>query len=227
MFSTTAHIAYFSTSCILAAILIPQLYLAIKHKKLQTLVTALTLQRLPAIEALSTFEIPENREAKLICQDPWVSISVTIITIIGAAIYIYKSCSKMTFFKGYIYDNVCTIYLFVSHDCYHVPIKLRQLNGSLHAFTWKGQLSKENVQLLKHTLWDTINMKWLDSKLFMNCKRIDLPESVNIPLWDKIRVRSLMSHDNAKYNIMIKQGGTWYAPKTEPKIVRPTPREEV
>ena len=57
--------------------LAPQIYLACKHKKLHTLVTAITLQRLPITEAMSAFEIPQNEEAKLICQDPWVSIAVT------------------------------------------------------------------------------------------------------------------------------------------------------
>ena len=49
----------------------------------------------------------------------------------------------------------------------------------------------------------------------MNGKRIDLPENVNIPLWDKIKVRSIMAHKSVKFNIMIKQGNTWYAPKIE------------
>ena len=58
LFSTPAHIMYLTTSCVLMCILAPQLYLALKHKKLHTLVTAMALQRLPAIEAMSAFEIP-------------------------------------------------------------------------------------------------------------------------------------------------------------------------
>ena len=70
LFSTAAHIVYFCTACILTCMLAPQIYLACKHKKLHTLVTAMTLQRLPITEAMSAFEIPQNKEAKLICQDP-------------------------------------------------------------------------------------------------------------------------------------------------------------
>ena len=83
LFSTPAHIVYLTTSCVLMCLLAPQLYLAFKHKKLHTLVTAMALQRLPAIETMSAFEILNTKEAKLICQDPWVSIAVTIITILG------------------------------------------------------------------------------------------------------------------------------------------------
>ena len=227
LFSTAAHIVYFCTACILTCMLAPQIYLAYKHKKLCTLVTAMTLQRLPIIEAMSAFEIPQNEEAKLICQHPWVSIAVTLITILGVAVYLYRVCSKMTFFKGYLYDNTCTIYLFLSQECYHVPVKLRELNGLLHTSALSGQLKAQNLQLLKHTLWDTLYIKWLSTTLNMNGKRIDLPENVNIPLWDKIKVRSIMAHKAVKFNIMIKQGNTWYAPKIEVANVRPLTQEIV
>ena len=61
----------------------------------------------------------------------------------------------------------------------------------------------------------------------MNGNRIDLPENVNIPLWDKIKVRSIMAHKSIKFNIMIKQGNTWYAPKIEVANVRALAQEEV
>ena len=61
----------------------------------------------------------------------------------------------------------------------------------------------------------------------MNDKRIDLPENVNIPLWDKVKVRSIMAHKAVKFNIMIKQGNTWYAPKIAMANARPLPQEEV
>ena len=227
LFSTAAHIVYFCTACILTCMLAPQIYLACKQKKLHTLVTAMTLQRLPITEAMSAFKIPQNEEAKLICQDPWVSIAVTLITILGEAVYLYRACSKMTFFKGYLYDNTCTIYLFLSHECYYIPVKLRELNGLLHIFALSGQLKAQNLQLLKHTLWDTLHIKWLSTTLNMNGKRINLPENVNIPLWDKVKVRSIMANKSVKFNTMIKQGNTWYAPKIEVANVRPLTQEEV
>ena len=198
-----------------------------KHKKLHNLVTAMTLQRLPITEAMSAFEIPQKKEAKLICQDPWVSIAATLITILGVAAYLYRACSKMTIFKGYLYDNTCTIYLFLSHECYHVPVKLRELSSLLHTFALSGQLKAKNLQLLKHALWDTLYIKWLSTTLNMNGRRIDLPENVNIPLWDKIKVKSIMAHRSVKFNIMVKQGNTWYTPKIEMANVRPQIPEEV
>ena len=76
------------------------------------------------------------------------------------------------------------------------------------------------MQLLKHALWDTMNMRWLGVTLNMNGRRIDLPEKRNISLWDKVKVRALTAHENVKYNIMMKQGNTRYAPRTETKNLR-------
>ena len=59
----------------------------------------MALQRVPATEAMSAFEIPNTKEAKLICQDPWVSIAVTNITILDVAVSLYKAWNRMTFFK--------------------------------------------------------------------------------------------------------------------------------
>ena len=82
LISTIAHTIYLTTTCVVVALIAPQVYLAFKHKKLKTLVAALTLQRIPSIQAISVFKIPGNKEAKFICQDPWVSITITIITVV-------------------------------------------------------------------------------------------------------------------------------------------------
>ena len=215
--STIAHTIYLTTTFVVVALIAPQVYLACKHKKLKTLVAALTLQRIPSIQAISVFEIPGNKEAKFICQDPWVSITITIITMVTIIVYLYKACRKMTFFRGYLLDSACTVYIFLSHDCHHVPIKLRGASGPFHTFALNGQLRAHNVELIKHTLWDTLNIKWINTTLNANGKRIDLPESINIPLWDKVKVRTLMAYTNVKFNLMVRQDNTWYAPRTETK----------
>ena len=138
--STIAHTIYLTTTCVVVALIAPQVYLACKHKKLKTLVAALTLQRIPSIQALSAFKIPGNKEAKFIWQDPWVSITITIITVVTIIVYLYKACRKMTFFRGYLLDSACTVYMFLSHDCHHVSIKLRGASGPFYTFALTGQL---------------------------------------------------------------------------------------
>ena len=72
-----------------------------------------------------------------------------------------------------------------------------------HNFTLNGQIKPENMQLLKHALWDTMNMRWLGITLNMNDRRIDLPENRNIPLRDKVKVRALTAHKHVKYNLIV------------------------
>ena len=217
LISTIDHTIYLTTTCVVVALIAPQVYLACNHKKLKTLVAALTLQRIPSIQAISVFEIPGNKEARFICQYPWVSITITIITVVTIIVYLYKACRKMTFFRGYLLDSACTVYIFLSHDCHHVPVKLRGASGPFHTFALTGQLRAHNVELIKHTLWDTLNIKWINTTLNASGKRIDLPKSINIPLWDKVKVRTLMAHTNVRFNLMVKQDNTWYAPRTETK----------
>ena len=81
--------------------------------------------------------------------------------------------------------------------------------------------------MLKHALWDTMNMRWLGITLNINGTRIDLSENRNIPLWDKVKVRALTAHKNVKYNIMVKQGNTWYAPRNEVRNLKSIEQEEV
>ena len=70
---------------------------------------------------------------------------------------------------------------FSAMNVINVPVKLRELNGLLHTFALSGQLKAQNLQLLKHTLWDTLHIKWLSTTLNMNGKRIDLPEKCKYP----------------------------------------------
>ena len=47
------------------------------------------------------------------------------------------------------------------------------------------------MTLLKHALWDTMHIKWTGTTLNLNNKGIDLPENINVPLWDKVKSQSL------------------------------------
>ena len=96
LFTAITHIYVFIGSTVGICLLIPQIIYLIKHRKLAGVVTALTLYKPPAVEAypynrtqamqLSVIDIPSNPSAKMICQDPWVSILMTIITFVGIVV---------------------------------------------------------------------------------------------------------------------------------------------
>ena len=59
----------------------------------------------------------------------------------------------------------------------------------------------------------------------MNAKRIDLPETKYTPVEQS--ERSILSQKAVKFNLMIKQGNTWYAPKIEAPTINAMTQEEV
>ena len=78
----------------------------------------------------------------------------------------------MAFFKGYLYNNVCTLYLFISHDCYHVPLKLREINDILHSFTLNGQPKAQNMSITKtYSMGTKCSIKWTGTTLSMNSQK--------------------------------------------------------
>ena len=50
---------------------------------------------------------------------------------------------------------------------------------------------------------------------------------ISMPLWDKVKLRALTAHKHVKYNIMVKQGNTWYAPGNKGRNLSPIQHEGV
>ena len=70
--------------------LLPQVYMILKQKKLKGLVAAIALFK----QASETTAVPVQHNAvqttKVVCHDPWVSFVLTLLTILGIVCYMYK-----------------------------------------------------------------------------------------------------------------------------------------
>ena len=106
---------------------IPIIRLLIKHKKLKTLVTSIALYKMPHVDVQP---ITDNKNG--VCQDPWVSFLVTLITIIAIIAYIWHHCRRFTLCKGYRYEGTCKTYICLSHTSYFIPIKIKDTGGHLY-----------------------------------------------------------------------------------------------
>ena len=122
----------------------------------------------------------------------------------------YKNCRRLEFLKGFKYHNHCDIYLFLCHDCYYVPLKIRQTDGHLHMFTMTTQLTTNHVTLSRHLLWDVLSIEWQHVTILQGTQTLALPKSVTVPLADKIRVRKIFNEPNKTLYMMVKQGSNWY-----------------
>ena len=95
--------------------------------------------------------------------------------------------------------------LFISDVQNYVPIKLCKTAGSIHLFKIKGTLYTGNIRLNKNYLWDTLEIDWKEVTVTFNDNKIELPRIIAIRIWDKIKVRRLMSREPLIFHIMIRQ----------------------
>ena len=196
-------------------------FLAVKHFKLSLLVGG--LMTTPTTEA---FTIDLESPQKVSCQEPWLTFFVAIVSLLGVCIYIFRSCKKMTFFKGFKYNNEVMIYVIIGDETHFVPIKVKTLNGNAHMFSLSTNLTKSNLVLQKHYLWDIFQINWNNTKIYKRDVEVSMPKLLYIPLMDKIKIRHIMSQPEVMVYMMIKQGNTWSNIVTDNIVLRPPTSEE-
>ena len=100
LFTVAFHIFVFLGSCLSMIMLLPQVYMILKQKKLKRLVAAIALFK----QASQTTAVPVQHNTvqttKVICHDPWVSFVLTLLTILGIVCYMYKHVGNLPCFMG-------------------------------------------------------------------------------------------------------------------------------
>ena len=235
LFSAIFHIYIFVGSSVGIMWLILCILFALKQRKMKTLVSAMALHQAKPIEAvaastsvpaeqtealittsapsllrkLTGMDIPTNHMTKLVCHDPWVSFIVTVITIVGVVVYVYRSCRHMSFLKGHKFASICHVHIIFCNNTRYVPLKIGHYIGSPFLFQYNELPLVENITLHKHCLWDIIHVEWDEERIHYKDRSIPLREHLNVPLKDKLRLRWILKK-NYQIMYMVKQGDTWY-----------------
>ena len=234
LFSAIFHIYIFVGSSVGIMWLIPCILFAMKQRKMKTLVSAMALHQAKPIEAvaastsvpeqtealittsvpsllekLTGMDIPTNHMTKLVCHDPWVSFIVTVITIVGVVVYVYRSCRHMSFLKGHKFASICHVHIIFCNNTRYVPLKIGHYIGSPFLFQYNELPLVENITLHKHCLWDILHVEWDEERIHYKDRSIPLREHLSVPLKDKIRLRWILKK-NYQVMYMVKQGDTWY-----------------
>ena len=197
---------------------------------MKTLVSAMALHQARPIEAVTAslpavqnasipiltkrvtaMDIPTNDVTKLVCHDPWVSFVVTLITIVGVVIYVYRSCRHMTILRGHKFASICHVHVIFCNNTRYVPLKIGQYIGSPFLFQYNELPQVEHIILQRNCLWDLLHIEWDEERIHYKDRSIPLREHLNVPLKDKLRLRWILKQ---KYQVMymVKQGDTWYNP---------------
>ena len=235
LFSAIFHIYIFVGSSVGIMWLIPCILFAMKQRKMKTLVSAMALHQakpievvaastsMPAeqtealittsvpslLEKLTGMDIPTNQMTKLVCYDPWVSFIVTLITIVGVVVYVYRNCRHMSFLKGHKFASICHVHIIFCNNTRYVPLKIGHYIGSPFLFQYNELPLVENITLHRHCLWDILHVEWDEERIHYKDRSIPLREHLNVPLKDKLRLRWILKK-NYQIMYMVKQGDTWY-----------------
>ena len=218
LFTVVFHIYIFIGSSVGIVLVFPYVLYAIKHRKLKTLVAALTMYRAGGAEAvpvpnftapLTAIDIPTHPASKLICHDPWVSFLMATITVIGIIVYLYKSCKHFTLVKGHKFASICHIYIVMGNETRYVPIKIGQHVGSPYLFKFNTVISRERLSLQRQLLGDHLHLDWIEEEIVYKGQKVPLRQHVTIALTDKFRLRNILTPDCCLM-YMVKQGDTWY-----------------
>ena len=202
---TSSTISLISTTLVI--------YLFCKHKHIRTLVASLKLHKIKEVEASSSSK-ETNSECKTLA---YIGIILTVLSLIIVTFLHYR---KSRLCKGYKFSNAVKIMLFISDVQNYVPIKLCKTAGSIHLFKIKGTLNTRNIKVNKNYLWDTLEVDWKEVTVTFNDNKTELPRVIAIRIWDKIKVRRLMSREPLIFHVMIRQGITWFNLETEiPEIL--------
>ena len=189
--------------------------LAVKHFKLSLLVGGL-------LSLPNTNASPIGATEKVSCQEPWLTFFVAVISLLGVAIYIARSYRKMTFFKGFKYNNEVAIYVVIGDNSHFVPIKVKTVNGNAHLFNMSATITRNRLSLMRHSIWDILHINWDNVKIYKRDEEITLPKCIYIPLIDKIKIRYIMSQPEQMVYMMLKQGNTWNNLQTNSLVIRPS-----
>ena len=181
------------------------IYLMCKHKKIRMLIVSLVLHQ---VKEVGTSSKETNSECTTLA---YVGITLTILSLIIVTFLHYR---KSSFCKGHRFSNVVSI-IFISEVQNYVPIKMCKTSGSIHLFKIIGMLKAANIKLNKNYLQDTSEIDWKGVTVTFNDNKIGLPKIVVIKLQDQIKVRRLMNRKPLLFNLMLKQGITWFTLATE------------
>jgi hypothetical protein len=202
----------FTCACLTILSLVFLAYLAIKHSKLKTFITGLSLAQIPRANS----ELTE----RVVCHDPWVNMVLTGITLTGMSIWVYKEVKSLAITKGLRFSNKCGLYLFISHGSYYVPIKVLDTTGSMHMFGRTQNVQQLTLNIVRNWFWDQLVIDWHESQILYNNRVLLLPTKIDIPIMYKWMMRNILTQQH-DITLMIKQNRQW-CPVKENSQAQPT-----
>ena len=179
------------------------IYVLTGQSKLKALISTIALQRIRAVEALTTDKPVQNCNSGL--------LKILMILNLVIVVSTTEKIKKSILFWGQSFSNMVKIKLILADTKSYVLLNLNQSARNTHLFKLMGELSPNNVILKKNWIWDVLEVKWGNTCITLNDKEIHLPTTLLVPLIHKMKVRKLFNKINLMHvYINLKQRQSWY-----------------
>ena len=182
------------------------IYILTGQSKLKILVANIALQCVKTVEAAALN--PQNTNCEFGLIKLLMILNLILVTLMAIAKF-----KKSKIFRGRLFSNVIKIQLFIADNQCYIPLDLNKIAGNVHLFKLNGVLSIENITLKKNWIWDVLEIDWTDVSVLLNDKEINLPVTIVIPIFYKLKIRQLLRNtrrDSLHLYMMLKQRKSWF-----------------
>ena len=182
------------------------IYILTGQSKLKTLVANIALQHVKALQAAALnlhYTYCEFGLVKIL-----MILNLGLVTLMALA-----KLKKSRIFKGRLFSNIIKVKLFIADNQGYIPLDLNKIAGNVHLFKLHGLLTRENITLKKNWIWDVLQIDWTDVCVLRNDKEINLPITIVIPIYYKLKMRQLLRNkkrDSLHLYIILKQRKSWF-----------------
>ena len=194
------------TSIFTVIIVVGLTAIACRQCKIKTMIYSVAPSMIPMGEAAEIAMKTVN------CETTIFTYITMILTCIGLLIYFGKYLVKLTWLKGELCTNNCSLYLEMKTGNRRVRLKLCKLIGHDVLYTYTGYPDKIDLTVNKNFLGDIMKIDWNGYELWkQKVTKYPLTSAMECPFSQKLTIRRMMKDPLVETQIIIKQDDTFTA----------------
>ena len=149
------EIFIFATAIVLLIVAMTVIMVLYKGAKMRALIPSVAMQK--GVKALT-----DERFTEKYCTFAmqWTILALLLLALMGIIFIVTERAYRMPIFRKHQYSNIIKIMMFALDVNSYVPIKLCKVGGSIHLFKITGKLKRENITLVRNTIWNIIQINW-------------------------------------------------------------------
>ena len=100
------------------------------------------------------------------------------------------------------------MYVFLYHDDYYAPLKIKSLSGHIHMYKMENKLMPGQLTLQRNCLGDPVTIDRENVQILKHDEPVVMPVTVTVPLLHKIKMRNILNTE-FEIQVTLKKGNDW------------------